>query len=121
MNFLEIYQRLPPLEREQIAIVVDGKPLTWNQVYQEYIRKTALGIKAVKLIEQMHFSPITEEQWKIVEERLKRMPENIVIGILGVSEPLTKEKALQHVKARDSIGEEIARIQLEYYKYLLGK
>jgi len=120
-NFYEIYQRLPPAEKNQVAVVVDGKPLTWNDIYVELSRGTELGRKALRIIEQMHFSPITEQQWKIVEERLKKMPEGMRIAFLGVSEPLDKKKALQHIKARDSIGEEIAKIQLEYYKYLLGK
>ena len=59
---------------------------------------------------------ITEEDWKIIEDRLKSMPEGFEIGILEQS--LSKENLLKAIQERNPVGEEYVKMQIEYIKWL---
>lgn len=58
---------------------------------------------------------ITEDEWKVVEERAKELPEKFHIGILG--EVLTKSDLLEAIKRRDEIGRAYARMQLKFLSW----
>ncbi len=39
-RFLKVYDNIPLKLRDQVCVVFDGKPLTWNVVYLEVKNKT---------------------------------------------------------------------------------
>lgn len=59
---------------------------------------------------------LNEEDWKVVEERLKDMPKTLNLGILGKS--LNKEELLKEVQGRTEIGKAYAEMQLGFIKWL---
>lgn len=51
-RFLQVYANLPVALRNQIIVIIDDVPLTWNAVYLELTTETELGKRAYeKLIE----------------------------------------------------------------------
>lgn len=44
-TFLKAYSNLPEDERNQIIVIVDGRPHTWNRAYDEIQQNTELGRK----------------------------------------------------------------------------
>ncbi|MDO8618316.1 MAG: hypothetical protein Q7R49_00040 [Candidatus Daviesbacteria bacterium] len=51
-KFLKIYANLPMTARDEIVVIIEGKPLTWNAAYIEVENRTDL-LKEIlaKLIE----------------------------------------------------------------------
>jgi len=47
-NFLKVYANLPLNVRDEIILVFDGKPLTWNVAYLEVKANTDNGTKILK-------------------------------------------------------------------------
>jgi hypothetical protein len=45
--FLQVYANLPKKLREQIVVVIDGQPMTWNAVYVEVEAGTQLGERII--------------------------------------------------------------------------
>lgn len=62
---------------------------------------------------------ISEDEWKIVEERLKTMPDKMRLGILSNS--FTREELILQVKKRTDIGEAYAEMQIEFIKWLINQ
>ncbi|MFH1209244.1 MAG: hypothetical protein V1663_00435 [archaeon] len=60
---------------------------------------------------------ISEEEWKIVEERLKTMPDKMRLGILSNS--FTKQKLIEEVKKRTDIGGAYVEMQMDFIKWLM--
>lgn len=52
-KFLHAYANLPEPEREQIVVIIDDKPYSWNIVYGEIANDTALGKKMLQKLEAM--------------------------------------------------------------------
>lgn len=52
-RFLKVYANLPPRLKDQIVVVVDDKPMTWNAVYLELQEESDIGKKAMKMLEEM--------------------------------------------------------------------
>ena len=51
-RFLKVYANVPVALRDQIIVIVDDRPLTWNAAYIELISETELGKRIQeKLIE----------------------------------------------------------------------
>jgi hypothetical protein len=44
-RFVNVYANLPKKLREQIVVVIDEQPMTWNAVYLELKQETQLGKK----------------------------------------------------------------------------
>lgn len=42
-NFLKAYANLLADERDEIIVIINGKPYTWNRAYDEVKRDTKLG------------------------------------------------------------------------------
>jgi hypothetical protein len=42
-KFLRVYSNLPIKTREEIIVVMDGKPISWNVAYNEVKNNTRLG------------------------------------------------------------------------------
>ena len=59
---------------------------------------------------------ITEDDWKVVEARLKEMPKDLHIGILGKS--FDKDGLYNEVKERTDIGEAYAIMELNFLKWI---
>ena len=60
---------------------------------------------------------ITPEEFKLVEKRLEAWNEKIGIANFRLGE-LTKEDMLEHVKAKDDVGQALSEIQLHYLRKL---
>jgi len=59
----------------------------------------------------------TEEEFNLIEKRFEAWNEKFVIASMQFGN-YTKEEALEHIKARDEIGQKLAEIQLYYLKKL---
>lgn len=59
---------------------------------------------------------ITEEDWKVIEDRLKSMPKELQLGILEQS--FTKEQLLEEVRKKSEVGEAYVKMQLDFIKWL---
>jgi len=51
--FNRIYANLPLASREEIAVVVDNKPMTWNVIWIEVENNTEKGKKALEILENL--------------------------------------------------------------------
>lgn len=59
----------------------------------------------------------TEEEFKLIEKRFEAWNEKFLICFMQLGN-YTKDEALNHIKARDEIGQRIAEIQIYYLKKL---
>jgi len=60
---------------------------------------------------------ISEEEWKIVEERLKIMPNKMRLGILSNS--YNKQELLLEVQNKSEVGRAYVEMQMEFIKWLV--
>ncbi len=60
---------------------------------------------------------ITEQEFELIEKRLEAWNEKIGIANFRIGE-LTKEEILEHIKAKDKIGQELTEVQMHYLKQL---
>ena len=44
-EFFKMYANLPPSERRNVIVIVDGEPYSWNVVFVELVNKTKLSKK----------------------------------------------------------------------------
>jgi len=52
-KFLGIFPNIPDNLREDILVIVDKKPYTWNTAYLEVKDNTPLGEKILKILEEI--------------------------------------------------------------------
>jgi len=52
-KFLRVFANIPDRLREDILVVIDEKPYTWNAAYLEIKDNTPLGKKILKTLEKM--------------------------------------------------------------------
>lgn len=52
-KFLKTYANLPLPSRQEIVVVIDGEPLTWNIVKLEVENDTPKGQRAIEILEQL--------------------------------------------------------------------
>ena len=52
-TFLKIYSNLPIKTREEVIVVVAGKPITWNVAYTEVKNNTFLGKEIFKKLKDI--------------------------------------------------------------------
>lgn len=52
-QFLKAYSNVPADERNQIFIIIDNRPYTWNNAYDEIKANTELGKKILKKINEL--------------------------------------------------------------------
>lgn len=52
-NFLKVYANLPLSVRDEIILVFEGKPLTWNVAYLEVKINTEIGTKILKELREL--------------------------------------------------------------------
>lgn len=52
-KFLRVFANIPDRLREDILVVIDEKPYTWNTAYLEIKDNTPLGKKILKTLEKM--------------------------------------------------------------------
>jgi hypothetical protein len=52
-KFFSIYANLPDKVRDQIVVVIDDKPMTWNAAYIEIRGNTELGQKILEKLIRM--------------------------------------------------------------------
>jgi predicted metalloprotease with PDZ domain len=60
---------------------------------------------------------LTEEEWKIVELRLRTMPDKMKLGILSKS--YTKEELLSEVQDKSDVGRAYVEMQMEFLRWLI--
>jgi len=52
-QFLKVYANIPLKVREEIILVLDGEPITWNAAYIEVKNDTANSEKILKSLVEM--------------------------------------------------------------------
>lgn len=52
-KFLRIYSDLPIKTREEVIVVVNDDPISWNVAYREIKNRTALGTEILKKLKKM--------------------------------------------------------------------
>jgi len=52
-RFIKVYANLPDKLREQIVVVIDDKPMTWNAAFIEVKNQTLLGKRILEKLEKM--------------------------------------------------------------------
>jgi len=52
-EFIKAYSNLPVPTREEVIVVIDGKPITWDVAYFEVSGDTQLGKKIVEKLVKM--------------------------------------------------------------------
>ena len=52
-KFLKVFSNLLSDERDQIIVIIDEKPYTWNRAYDEVKNNTSLGGKILKKMTSM--------------------------------------------------------------------
>ncbi len=52
-RFLKIYANLPSRLKDQIVVVIDDEPMTWNAVYLELKEESELGKRIMKKLIEM--------------------------------------------------------------------
>lgn len=60
---------------------------------------------------------VTEQEFKLIEKRMEAWDEKIGIASIALGD-FTKEQMLEHIKAKDEVGQELAQIQLNYIRWL---
>lgn len=48
--FFKVYSNVPINERENVVVVINKKPISWNLAYQEIKNKTKMGEKILKTL-----------------------------------------------------------------------
>jgi len=61
---------------------------------------------------------VSKEEFELVEKRLEHWNEKLGIASISGIGPLTKDEMLEHVKAKDEIGQALSEVQLHYLKKL---
>lgn len=52
-KFMNIYANLPINLRDEVIVVIDKKPITWNVAYFEVKNKTIIGTKILKTLSEL--------------------------------------------------------------------
>ena len=47
-KFMKVFSNLPLVERNQVVVVIDDQPISWNMTYNEMRHKTKFGEKIGK-------------------------------------------------------------------------
>ncbi len=47
-RFMRVYSNLPLKTRQEIVVVIDGEPVSWNVAYKEINHKTEKGKKIIE-------------------------------------------------------------------------
>lgn len=56
-QFLKVYANLPLGSREEIIVVIDGKPLTWNAAELEVDQDTPKGKEILDILTKLNILP----------------------------------------------------------------
>ena len=110
---------LPPQERTQPVITVEGVMLTPEDLLREVRASTELGSKAQALWETGALG--TEEEMLIerIKKRLARYPpDKAIFRVLGAPSGLTPRDILANVEAKTSEGERWLQSERTYLEYL---
>ncbi|HUY84982.1 MAG TPA: hypothetical protein VMU97_00525 [Candidatus Dormibacteraeota bacterium] len=52
-RFINVYANLPARLKDQIVVVIDDKPMTWNAVYLELKEESELGKRILEKLIKM--------------------------------------------------------------------
>lgn len=110
---------LPPQERIQPVITIDGQMLTPEDILREARAGTELGRKAQALWEGEALG--TEEEMLVerVKRRLERYPEDKpLFYVLGAPNRLTPRDILANIEQKTAEGEKWLQSERTYLKYL---
>jgi len=118
-KLLRWIELLPPQERHQPVLVVDGRSLTPEDMVREARAGTDLGRKAQALWEGGALG--TEEEMLIerIKKRLARYPpDKPLFAVLGAPNLLTPRDILKNVEERTELGKKWIETERRYLKYL---
>jgi len=119
---MKVYSNLPLKVRDEIILVINDKPITWNVAYNEIKHSTKIGEMIINKFVKMggHLmadeEQITQDEIDVVIARLRAIPDNALITI-GIPEgSLSKEQLMNEVKNLTPLGKEIIRMQMSYLR-----
>ncbi len=52
-DFFKVYAGVPLKERDNVIVVIDKNPISWNLAYQEIKNKTENGEKILKILRDL--------------------------------------------------------------------
>jgi hypothetical protein len=52
-DFFKVYSSIPIEERNNVVVVVDEQPISWQLAFQEIKNKTELGGKILKILREL--------------------------------------------------------------------
>ena len=58
---------------------------------------------------------VTNQEFDLVEKRLEASNEKFILCVIGLGN-FTKNQRLEHIKAKDEVGRELAEVQLFYMR-----
>ena len=53
-KFLKVYSNIPLSLRDEIILVFEGKPITWNVAYLEIKANTEIGLKILQELKSLN-------------------------------------------------------------------
>jgi hypothetical protein len=53
-DFFKVYSNIPIEERNNVVVVVNKQPISWQLAYQEIKNKTELGKKILKMLGELN-------------------------------------------------------------------
>ena len=60
---------------------------------------------------------VTQQEFDLVEKRLEAADERFILCVIGLGN-FTKDQRLEHIKAKDEVGRELAEVQLFYMRMM---
>jgi len=110
---------LPPQERTQPVITVEGQALTPENMLSEARTGTELGKKVQMLWESGAIGTEEELLTERIRRRLERYPpDKPLFFVLGAPSALTPRDLLEQVEKRTAVGQKFLQSEKTYLKYL---
>ena len=120
------FARSKPALAEVPIIVVDGIPLSLNEVLYPTRLSTILTVEQLERLKEVTLSE--EESWLLAEEHYRRLSKKplanrirLLSFVRSKEQPsvLSFEEILEHIKKRDAIGERMRSRYERLRKYIL--
>ena len=102
------FNRLPPYERDNPLVLLNGVAYTPRQVLAEVERGTPTGEKLQKLIEAGRFGTQLNDAWKLakirLKEILKKYPEKPIVAVLPEEYTYTPSQLIKEIEQETPQG-----------------
>lgn len=127
-KFKRIFANIPEkIRKENIIVVIDNKPYTWDTAMIEIESNSNLGKKIIKQFEKIK-NIVIKENKKTYDKEIKElilwnletsMPKHLKLS-LGIKGTFSKEELKKHIQQEDEIGLAFVKIQFNFIKALIN-